>query len=118
MDAIVIRDLRVETRIGIHRREYHVLQTVSIDLEIGVPGAAVFTSDKVADTIDYEQVALRIKALASSQHFRLVETFADRIASLLMDDFSAPWVKVSAAKLGILANAKFVGVTIERRRPG
>ena len=35
-----------------------------------------------------------------------------------MNDFGAPWVKVSAAKLGILANTKFVGVTIERRRPG
>ena len=34
-----------------------------------------------------------------------------------MNDFGAPWVKVSAAKLGILPN-KFVGVTIERRRPG
>jgi dihydroneopterin aldolase len=118
MDAIVIRDLRVDVRIGIHRREQHVLQTVSVDLEIGVPGSAVFASDKVADTIDYEQVALRIRALASSGHFRLVETFADRIAALLIADFGAPWVKVSAAKLGILANAKYVGVTIERRRPG
>jgi len=34
-----------------------------------------------------------------------------------MNEFGAPWVKVSAAKLGILPNAKFVGVTIERRRP-
>ncbi|MGH8733595.1 MAG: dihydroneopterin aldolase, partial [Burkholderiales bacterium] len=93
-----------------------VLQTVSVDLEIGVPGSAVFASDKVADTIDYEQVALRIRALASSAHFRLVETFADRIAALLIGDFGAPWVKVSAAKVGILANAKFVGVTIERRK--
>ena len=117
MDAIVIRDLRVDVLIGIHRRERYAKQTVSIDLEIGVPGAAVFASDKVSDTIDYEQVALRIGALAASQHFRLVETFADRIAALLMEDFGAPWVKVSAAKLGILANAKFVGVTIERRRP-
>ena len=117
MDAIVIRDLRVEALIGIHRRERHVPQTVSVDLENGVPGSAVFTSDKVADTIDYEQVALRIRALASSWHFRLVETFADRIAALLMNDLGAPWVKVSAAKAGILANAKFVGVTIERRRP-
>src|SRR6266581_1817138 len=88
MDAIVIRDLRVEALIGIHRRERHVLQTVSIDLEIGLPGEQVFASDKVADTI----------------------------AALLVKDFGAPWVKVSAAKIGILANAKFVGVTIERRK--
>ena len=116
MDAIVIRDLRVEALIGIHKRERHVLQTVSIDLEIGLPGEHEFASDKLADTIDYEQVALRIRALAASGHFRLVETVADRIAALLIKDFGAPWVKVSAAKIGILANAKFVGVTIERRR--
>ncbi|HEX9183765.1 MAG TPA: dihydroneopterin aldolase [Burkholderiales bacterium] len=116
MDAILIRDLRVESLIGIHKRERYVAQTVSIDLDIGLPGTAVFKSDKVADTIDYEQVALGIKALAASGHFRLVETLAERIARLLLDEFGAPWVKVSVAKIGILANAKFVGVTIERRR--
>jgi dihydroneopterin aldolase len=116
MDAILIRELRVEALIGIHPRERHVAQTVSIDLDIGLPGTAVFKSDKVADTIDYEQVALRIKALAASGRFRLVETLAERIARLVLDDLGAPWVKVSAAKVGILANAKLVGVTIERKR--
>ena len=116
MDAIIIRDLRVEALIGIHRRERHVKQTLTIDLEIGIPGDAVFSSDKVADTIDYEQVTIRIKALAESQHFRLVETFAERVASILLGDFGAPWARVSVAKVGILANAKFVGVSIERRK--
>ena len=117
MDAILIRELRVEALIGIHRRERHVRQTLSIDLDIGLPSTAVFESDRVADTIDYEQVALRIRDLAAAQHYRLVETFADRIATLLIADFGAPWAKVSVAKIGILPNAKFVGVTIERRRP-
>jgi dihydroneopterin aldolase len=116
MDAILLRDLRVEALIGIHKRERYVAQTVSIDLDIGLPGTAVFKSDKVADTIDYEKVALGIKALAASAHFRLVETLAERIARLLLDEFGAPWVKVSVAKIGILGNAKFVGVTIERKR--
>ena len=116
MDSILVRDLRVEVLIGIHKRERHVAQVVSIDLDIGLPGTTVFATDKVADTIDYEQVALRIKALAGTGHFRLVETFAERIAKLLIDDFKAPWVKVSAAKIGILPNAKSVGVAIERRR--
>jgi 7,8-dihydroneopterin aldolase/epimerase/oxygenase len=116
MDAILVRDLRVETLIGIHKRERHVQQTLSIDLDIGLPGEAVFASDKVADTIDYEQVALKIRDLASSGHFRLVETFADRVAAMLVNDFGAPWVKLSVSKLGILANVKMVGVTIERRR--
>ena len=116
MDAIVIRELRVEALIGIHRRERHVAQTLSIDLEIGLPSETVFASDKVADTIDYEQVALRIRDLAESGHFRLVETLAERIARLLLADFGASWAKVSVAKIGILGNAKYVGVTIERGR--
>lgn len=116
MDAILIRDLRVQALIGIHKRERHVQQTLSLDLDIGVPGDAVFASDKVADTIDYEQAALAIGALAGSGHFRLVETFAERVARLLIDDFGAPWVKVSASKIGILGNARFVGVSIERSR--
>lgn len=116
MDAIHIRDLRVEAKIGIHRRERHIVQTLSIDLEIGIPGEAVFASDKVADTIDYAEAAGAIADLAARGDFRLVETFADQVAKLLMGRFGAPWVKVSAAKIGILPNAKFVGVTIERRR--
>jgi dihydroneopterin aldolase len=114
MDRIQIRDLRVEVLIGIHKRERHVTQTVSIDLDIGLPGGAVFASDRVADTVDYEQVAIRIKALGAAGHYRLVETLADRIARLLLDEFRAPWAKVSIAKIGILPNAKSVGVTIER----
>jgi 7,8-dihydroneopterin aldolase/epimerase/oxygenase len=116
MDSILVRDLRVEVLIGIHKRERHVAQVVSIDLDIGIPGETVFASDRVADTIDYEQVALDIKALAASGHFKLVETFADRIAKLLTEEFKAPWVRVSAAKIGILPNAKSVGVSIERGR--
>ena len=61
-------------------------------------------------------MALKIRALAASGHFKLVETLAERIARLLLDEFGAPWVKVAVAKIGILGNARFVGVTIERKR--
>jgi 7,8-dihydroneopterin aldolase/epimerase/oxygenase len=114
MDAILIRELRVDALIGIHRRERHFMQTLSMDLDIGLPGAAVFASDKVADTIDYEKVVLRVRELAASGQFRLVETFLERVAAVLLDEFGAPWVKVSAAKIGVLANTRFVGVAIER----
>jgi dihydroneopterin aldolase len=116
MDCIQLRDLRIEVLIGIHKRERHVKQTVSIDLDIGLPGDTVFASDRVADTIDYEQVSIRIKALCASGHFRLVETLAGRIAALLTGELRSPWVRVTVSKIGILPNAKLVGVTIERKR--
>jgi 7,8-dihydroneopterin aldolase/epimerase/oxygenase len=115
MDHIFIRDLRLQTLIGFHRRERVVPQTIRLDLEIGIANAAAFTSDKVTDCIDYDKVTTRIKELAS-QHVNLVETLADRVARLVLEEFGAAWVKVSIAKLGILKDVGLVGVTVERRR--
>jgi len=73
----------------------------------------VFESDQVSDTIDYEQVALKIRSLAASGHsgwWRPSPTDrspADR-------RFRRSLVKVSASKIGVLANARFVGVSLER----
>lgn len=115
-DHIFIRDLRIDTLIGFHKRERLVPQTVSFDLEIGIANEAVFSSDRVADCIDYDRVAARIAELAGAQHYRLVESLADRVARTLLEEFRATRVKVSIAKLGVLKNAARVGVTIERRR--
>jgi 7,8-dihydroneopterin aldolase/epimerase/oxygenase len=114
MDHIFIRDFRLQTLIGFHRRERVVPQTIRLDLEIGIANAAVFTSDKVADCIDYDKVTTRIRELAL-QHVNLVETLADRIARLILEEFGAASVKVSIAKLGVLKDVALVGVTLERR---
>ena len=53
MDHIFIRDLRLDARVGFHKRERHAAQTLRLDLEIGIGEAAVFESDRVADCIDY-----------------------------------------------------------------
>ena len=116
MDHIFIRDFRIETLIGFHKHERIVPQTLRLDLEIGIANTAVFESDKVTDCVDYENVILRIQALVKGTHFNLVETLAERIARIILDEFGAASVKVSAAKLGILRNTGLVGVQIERRR--
>ena len=64
-----------------------------------------------------ETMGQAILASAAVSALVLPRPIADRIATLLTADFGAPWTKVSVAKIGILPNAKFVGVTIERRRP-
>ena len=114
MDCILIEDLRVAVRIGVYPHEKHGTQMVSLDLEIGLPGTAMFQTDSIDDTIDYGEVAVIITTMGVSKHYSLVEHFADRIATMLIDDFRAPWVKVRAAKIGVIPGAKFVGVSIER----
>lgn len=116
MDFIFVRDLRLDTLIGFHKRELVVPQTIQIDLEIGIANQKVFESDKVADCIDYDRVTTRIREMLTGQRFNLVEALAERVARLVLDEFGAAHVKVSVAKLGILKNAGLVGVTVERAR--
>jgi dihydroneopterin aldolase len=114
LDTIFIRALRVQAWIGLYRHEKAAQQTIEIDLDIGVPGEKVFRTGKVADTIDYAVVADRIRALLAKERFGLVETLAEKIAALILADFSAPRVRVSIAKLGVLRDAQRVGVVVER----
>ncbi len=85
-------------------------------LEIALPRDAVFRTGKVADTIDYGVVVAQLRVLLAKERFGLVESLAERIADLILEDFKSPRVKVSVAKLGVLREAKQVGVTIERSR--
>jgi len=116
LDTIFIRQLRLQAWIGLYRHEKIAPQTIEIDLEIALPGDAVFKTRKVADTIDYGVVVEHVRALLTKERFGLVENLAERIAGLLLQDFKSPRVKVSIAKLGVLREAQRVGVTIERSR--
>jgi len=116
MDFIFIRELRLPAWIGLYKHEKVAQQTIELDIEIGLPGDTVFRSGKVRDTIDYGVVSERIRAILDSERFGLVESLAERIAKLLIDEFKSPKVTVNITKLGVLKDAKRVGVRIERSR--
>lgn len=116
MDFIFIRELRLPARVGLYKYEKAAPQTVELDIEMALPGPRVFTSHKVADTINYATVVERLKVLLASEHFGLVEVLADHIARTLMDEFGAPRVKVSITKPGVLRESRKVGVCVERGR--
>jgi len=115
MDFIFVEGLQVEASVGIYEREKRTLQPLEINLTFGVPDAAA-ENDDIADTIDYEKVVIRIRQVLADRHFNLLETLGEFIVSLLFDDFRAPWVRVSIAKMGVMRGVKRVGVFIERGR--
>ncbi len=118
MDYIFLRELRLEAWVGLYKYEKTSPQIVELDIEIALPGNTVFQSHKVADTINYADVVERLRAVLTEEHFGLVEVLVDRIANLIIDEFHAPQVKVCMTKLGVLRQAKRVGVCVERRRAG
>lgn len=114
MDIIFIDDLRLSTLIGIYPREKNVPQLLEISLQIGTSTHGAGTSDDIDDTINYAAVVERLRSELAARHFMLLEKLAEYIASLLLDDFGATWVRVSVAKLGVMRDVRRVGVVIER----
>ena len=114
MDIIFIEELRAETWIRIYPREKAMPQTVVLDIQMGVSTASAGASDDIRDTIDYAVVTERLRSELSARHFNLLEKLAEFVATLILEDYAAQWVRISVAKLGMMKGVKRVGVIIER----
>ncbi|GMQ83440.1 MAG: dihydroneopterin aldolase [Gammaproteobacteria bacterium] len=114
MDIIFIRDLRIDTVIGIYDWERSIKQTLHIDLEMATDIAKAAASDQIEDTLNYKAVAKRVITFVEESSFQLVETLAERIVELVREEFSVSWVRLVLNKGGAVRGARGVGVIIER----
>lgn len=115
-DVIFIREFKVATLIGLYAHERHAPQTIQLDLDIGLPNKRRWISDDIGDTVDYGVVVEEIRAVLETSRFFLLETLAEHVADVILDEFETSWVRVRVAKLGILSNVSEVGLFIERDR--
>jgi len=114
MDIIFLSDLRIETVIGIFDWERKIKQTVIFDLEMGADIKKSASSDHIDDTLDYKAVAKRVIQFVEGSEFQLVETLAEKVAQLILDEFSVPWIRLKLNKSGAIRGASGVGILIER----
>jgi dihydroneopterin aldolase len=114
MDIIFLEDLRIETVIGIFDWERRIKQTVAIDLEMATDIRPAAASDSIEDTLNYKAVAKRLIQFVGDSEFFLIETLAERVAQVLIEEFGLPWVRVRLSKPGAVRGSRNVGVLIER----
>jgi dihydroneopterin aldolase len=114
MDIVYIRDLRIDTFIGIYDWEQQLRQTLSIDLDMATDVAATAAADDIAKTLDYGAISERLQAMIENQHFALLESLAEQIAAVLRDEFQVRWLRLRLGKPGAVPAAADVGIVIER----
>jgi len=114
MDIVFIHDLQIETVIGIYDWERKIRQTISLDLEMATDIAKAAKSDNIDDALSYKTVAKRLIDFVEASEFELVEALAEKICSIILEDFEVPWVKLTLHKPGAVRGSKSVGVIIER----
>ena len=115
-DRIFLRGLTAECVIGFIDWERRVKQTVVVDLELPVDCRHAAVTDDVTDTVDYKKVSKRVLAFIEASEFKLVETLAQRLAMLILEEFAIEWIRLSINKPGAIRNSRDVGVAIERSR--
>ena len=116
MDKIFIHALKTETIVGIFDWERQVKQTVIMDIELSADIAKAARSDSIDDTLNYKGVAKRVLAFVDESSFHLVETLAQHVAMLILEEFGVQWVNVTLSKPGAIRGSRDVGVMLERTR--
>lgn len=114
MDIVYIRELRAATVIGVYDWERSVRQILVLDLELAADNRRAAASDEIGDALDYAALSARVLAYIEESEFQLIETLAEQVASLVMAEFGVPWLRLRLAKPGAVAQARDVGVLIER----
>jgi dihydroneopterin aldolase len=114
MDIGYIRDLRIDTIIGIYDWERQVRQTVSLDLEMAADIRQAAATDDIQFALNYKSVAKRLIQFVGDSEFQLVETMAEEVARIVREEFQVPWVQLRLSKPGALRQSQDVGLIIER----
>ena len=65
MDIIYLKDLRIDTTIGIYEWERGIRQTVILDIEMSADISLSAQNDDIEDTLNYKAVSKRIKSFVS-----------------------------------------------------
>jgi dihydroneopterin aldolase len=116
VDKIFIRALKTEAIIGIFDWERQVRQTVLLDIEMSADIRKAALTDSIVDTLNYKGVAKRVLAFVEASQFHLVETLAESVAMLILQEFGVSWVGIVLSKPGAVRSSRDVGVVLERDR--
>ena len=114
MDLVYIKNLRIETIIGIYDWEREVKQVVSMDLEMAADIKMAAQTDNIGYALNYKSISKRIIKFVQEQKFKLIESMAEEVAQIVLLEFSVPWVRLRISKPGALRGSEDVGIIIER----
>lgn len=114
MDIVYIRDLRIDTVIGVYDWERNIKQRLSLDIEMATDIRQAAATDDLQYAINYKAVSDRVIEFVEGFHPLLIETLAEEIAHLIINEFQVPWLRLQVSKAGAVRAARDVGLVIER----
>ena len=99
MDKIILKGIRFHGHHGVPEAERQVGGHYEIDATLGCNLANPSSTDTLTDTIDYSEVVTRIIEIGTQQSFQLIETLAEKIATVILAEFAVEEVHLIVKKL-------------------
>ena len=113
-DKIFIQGLEIRCIIGTLPRERKRKQKIVIDLEFPASVKKAAKRDDLRDAVNYKKIADRVTMFVSKSRFYLIETLAERLAKILLQEFKLKDILLRVSKPEAIRNAGKVGVEIRR----
>ena len=107
--TILVRNLEIEARIGVHPHEKRAPQRVLVSAEIELAGEED-EQDRIQATLDYDTVCDFIRQLGGSSHIELQETIARRVLEFVLSRPGVRRAVVETRKPDVFADCEFVGI--------
>jgi dihydroneopterin aldolase len=118
MDIVFIQGLKIDCVIGIYDWEREIRQDMTLDIEMGFDISPASQTDHINQTLDYKAVSKRLIEFVKNSEFQLVETLAEEICQIILNEFKVEQVKLTLNKGRAVTGAQGVGVIINRYKNG
>jgi len=113
---IKIKNLRLKTKIGVYDWEKNFNREIIINAEIEVKNSKSINSDKLCDTVDYDELTAKIKEVVAKNYFKLIEKLAGEIIKKIMQDRRITRCKVEIDKMKVVKDVESFSVILEKKQ--
>lgn len=118
MDVIRLHNMTFYGYHGVSAAERETGRRFEVDAELYFPVARAAKTDRLKNTIDYTKVYNWVEKVIRENHFALLETVAERLATVILTNFNVTRVTIRVRKKipPIPGNLDHIEVEITRRK--
>ena len=116
MDGIRIKNLKIPARHGVYEFEKEKDGTFELDIELYLPLLKAGKSDRLEETINYEDIISTVTKAFTEKQYALVEAAAQSVCDRLLNDFKIDKITIRVRKPHAPIDADFEAVEVQLNR--
>ena len=111
--CIFFEEVKCQVSIGIHPQELRTRQELVVWIEIYIKIInSQSNSDNIKDTLNYDEIILKVRTILTGKHYHLQETLIDEVAHYCSSLPNVKAARIRTAKTQAYKDCKAVGIEV------